>query len=105
MYIKNHFYWFLPGTLHFVIIVKSDITPGFIYHTADQKRRSIMDLFGFLYKIEELNNNPDSLCRKLTSGGIELKDLINRIRDWCQPADSVIPAPKKLKHFNKSDSD
>lgn len=57
MYIKNHFYWFLPGTLHFVIIVKSDITPGFIYHTADQKRRSIMDLFGFLYKIEELNNN------------------------------------------------
>lgn len=50
---------------------------------------------------KKLEENPARLGDELFSAGIDLIGLYNssRIKDWCRPATTVIPAPKEKEHF------
>ncbi len=49
--------------------------------------------------IEELGKDRNGLCNRLFDGGIELLCLYSRVKDWCKPSTTVIPAPQQARHF------
>jgi hypothetical protein len=49
--------------------------------------------------IIEFTNDQDGFCENLFECGIELLSLQSRVKDWCKPLTTVIPAPKKAEHF------
>ncbi len=42
---------------------------------------------------------PNDLVRRLREGGIQLRNLAQRVQQWCRPASSVIHAPQTRHHF------
>lgn len=48
---------------------------------------------------EEIKISFNGLCRRLKENGLDLVSLRMRIKDWYQPAGTVIPAPGQKHHF------
>ncbi len=49
--------------------------------------------------IAEFRKDEEGFCENLFDCGIELLWLHSRVKDWCKPPTTVIPAPKKVEHF------
>ena len=48
---------------------------------------------------EEMQINPDGICRILRNNGVSLQSLRACVENWCQPSTTVIHAPQQKKHF------
>jgi hypothetical protein len=48
---------------------------------------------------DEMRRAPDDLVRRLRAAGIELRNLISCVRQWCRPPSTVIHAPQQRRHF------
>lgn len=48
---------------------------------------------------KQFRYTPNDLLRRLREGGIELKNLRSRVRQWCRPPSTVIHAPQQHRHF------
>jgi hypothetical protein len=48
---------------------------------------------------DEMRRGPDDLVRRLRAAGIELRNLLSCVRQWCRPPSTVIHAPQQRRHF------
>jgi hypothetical protein len=48
---------------------------------------------------DEFRHKPLDLMQRLSTGGIELRNLHSCLRQWCRPASTVIHAPQQSRHF------
>lgn len=48
---------------------------------------------------DEMLRAPADLVRRLRAAGIELRNLLSCVRQWCRPPSTVIHAPQQRRHF------